>query len=107
MTLALGSSFRLKSATSDFGRPRASSCNDTPYESEITTAPLKLKNPLTRSPSWRPGSACATELAMTEHAGHSGRHHRGDESGQGSHAWNMPSGTGMYDGVSGRQSRTS
>src|SRR5512132_2795314 len=25
--------------TSDFGRPRASSCNDTPYESEITTAP--------------------------------------------------------------------
>ena len=40
---------------------------------------------------------------MTEHAGH----HRGDESGQGSHAWNMPSGTDMYDGVSGRQARTS
>src|SRR6476620_8297167 len=38
---------------------------------------------------------------------HSGRHHRGDESGQGSHAWNMPSGTDIYDGVSGRQSRTS
>src|SRR4029077_14281359 len=38
---------------------------------------------------------------------HSGRHYRGDESGQGSHAWNMPSGTDMYDGVSGRQARTS
>src|ERR1700694_531069 len=36
-------------ATSDFGRPRASSCNDTPYESEITTAPLKLKSPETRA----------------------------------------------------------
>jgi hypothetical protein len=33
------------SQLSDFGRPRASSCNDTPYESEITTAPLKLKSP--------------------------------------------------------------
>src|SRR6195256_4700758 len=41
---ALGSFLRLKSATSDFGRPRASPCNDTPYESEITAAPLKLKS---------------------------------------------------------------
>jgi hypothetical protein len=32
------------SQLSDFGRPRASLCNDTPYESEITTAPLKLKS---------------------------------------------------------------
>ena len=32
------------SQLSDFGRPRASSCNDTPYESEITTARLKLKS---------------------------------------------------------------
>ena len=32
------------SQLSDFGRPRASSCNDTPYESEITTAPLKSKS---------------------------------------------------------------
>jgi hypothetical protein len=32
------------SQLSDFGRPRASSYNDTPYESEITTAPLKLKS---------------------------------------------------------------
>ena len=52
--LPLVPSFRLKSATSHFGRPRASSGNDTPYESEITTAPLKLKSPLTRSPSWLP-----------------------------------------------------
>ena len=38
-------SLRLKcSQLSDFGRPRASSCNDTPYESEITTARLKLKS---------------------------------------------------------------
>ena len=29
---------------SDFGRPRACSCNDTPYESEITTARLRLKS---------------------------------------------------------------
>src|SRR6185312_7876467 len=34
------------SQLSDFGRPRASSCNDTPYESEITTARLKLKSPV-------------------------------------------------------------
>jgi hypothetical protein len=33
------------SQLSDFGRPRASPCNDTPYESEITTARLKLKSP--------------------------------------------------------------
>jgi hypothetical protein len=33
------------SQLSDFGRPRASPCNDTPYESEVTTAPLKLKSP--------------------------------------------------------------
>jgi len=33
----------IASQLSDFGRPRASSCNDTPYESEITTARLKLK----------------------------------------------------------------
>jgi hypothetical protein len=32
------------SQLSDFGRPRASSCSDTPYESEITTARLKLKS---------------------------------------------------------------
>src|SRR5258707_6086539 len=42
---ALGSLLQSESvATSDFGRPRASSCNDTPYEGEITTAPLKLKS---------------------------------------------------------------
>jgi hypothetical protein len=32
------------SQLSDFGRPRAPSCNDTHYESEITTARLKLKS---------------------------------------------------------------
>ena len=48
-TQPLVPSFRLKSATSDFGRPRASSCNDTPYESEITTAPLKLKSLISSS----------------------------------------------------------
>jgi len=37
--------FRLKFQTSDFGRPRACSCSDTPYESETTTARLELKNP--------------------------------------------------------------
>jgi hypothetical protein len=35
----------IASQLSDFGRPRASSCNDTPYEGEITTARLKLKSP--------------------------------------------------------------
>ena len=44
-TQPLVPSFRLKSATLDFGRPTASSCNDTPYRSEITTTPLKLKSP--------------------------------------------------------------
>jgi hypothetical protein len=40
----LVSFFRPKaSQLSDFGGPRASSRNDTPYESEITTARLKLK----------------------------------------------------------------
>jgi hypothetical protein len=34
----------IASQLSDFGRPRASSCNDTPYEGEITTARLKLKS---------------------------------------------------------------
>uniref|UniRef100_UPI003F9932F9 hypothetical protein n=1 Tax=Mycobacterium sp. TaxID=1785 RepID=UPI003F9932F9 len=34
---------------SDFGRPRASPCNDTPYESEITTARLKLKSQYARA----------------------------------------------------------
>src|SRR6185312_14020706 len=54
------------------------------------------------------GSACATELAMTEHAGTPAAvHRRGDESGQGSHAWIMPSGTDIYHGDSGRQARTS
>ncbi len=33
------------SQLSDFERPRASPCNDTPYESEITTARLKSKSP--------------------------------------------------------------
>src|ERR1700682_990091 len=48
---ALGSLLQSESvATSDFGRPRASSCNDTPYESEITTAPLKLKSRHTSGP---------------------------------------------------------
>jgi hypothetical protein len=32
------------SQLSDFGRPRASPCNDTPYESEITTARLNSKS---------------------------------------------------------------
>src|SRR5271168_1344188 len=32
------------SQLSDFGRPRASNFNDTPYESEITTARLRLKS---------------------------------------------------------------
>jgi hypothetical protein len=36
------------SQLSDFGRPRASPYNDTPYESEVTTAPLKLKSRVTR-----------------------------------------------------------
>ena len=31
--------------TLDFGRPRACSCSDTPYESGTTTARLELKNP--------------------------------------------------------------
>ena len=38
---------------------------------------------------------------------HSARQHRGDESGQGSHAWNMPSGADIYDSAAGRQARTS
>jgi hypothetical protein len=41
----LVSFFRPKaSQPSDFGRPRASPCNDTPHESEITTARLKFKS---------------------------------------------------------------
>src|ERR1700758_2989773 len=36
------------SQLSDFGRPRASPCNDTPYESEITTARLKFKSRFSR-----------------------------------------------------------
>src|ERR1700689_2621164 len=39
----------IASQLSDFGRPRASSCNDTPYEGEITTARLKLKSPYART----------------------------------------------------------
>jgi hypothetical protein len=45
---ALGPFVRLNASQhSDFGRPRASSWNDTPHESEITTAPLNLKSRVT------------------------------------------------------------
>jgi hypothetical protein len=64
--------------------------------------------PSTRLPSRPPDRHPLRSRAMTEHAGTTAaRHHRGDESGQGSHAWNMPSGTDMYDGDSGSQARTS
>jgi hypothetical protein len=45
LSLPLVSFFRPKaSQLSDFGRPRASPCNDTPDEGEITTARLKFKS---------------------------------------------------------------
>jgi hypothetical protein len=57
----------IASQLSDFGRPRASSCNDTPYEGEITTARLKLKSRESGDfvgeivEQWTPGFADAGE----------------------------------------------
>ena len=63
------------------------------------------------------GSACAAELAMTEHAGTTAavttaatnrvRVRMLDMPSGIDMPWNMPSGTDIYHGVSGRQARTS
>jgi hypothetical protein len=77
-------------------------------------APCSTRHSAARTPARRTGGASSScdryRIGMRYGAGddrtrghHSGRHHRGDESSQGSHDWNMPSGTDMYDGVSGRQ----
>jgi hypothetical protein len=59
----------IASQLSDFGRPRASSCNDTPNESEITAARLKLKSRHT-SISWARWKARAANApALAEMTG--------------------------------------
>jgi aryl-alcohol dehydrogenase-like predicted oxidoreductase len=54
------------SQLSDFGRPRASPCNDTPYESEITTARLKLKSHFRRTLPRFADGALEANLAVVD-----------------------------------------